>query len=142
MVVLPLIMIWQYIDMTHFFFVCVFFRLAHRCYLEMALIHLQEFVQIPPPSGHLTPPPSPTPDETSKVLWNVFVYNSRVMYINVSYCNMYVHMCLWFSQETVRETYLLLCWICLRIALKVGIDIIHTSVRSVFNANDSVTFYK
>ncbi|KAG1953321.1 cilia- and flagella-associated protein [Pimephales promelas] len=61
-------------------------RLAHRCYLEMALIHLQEFVQIPPPSGHLTPPPSPTPDETSK--------------------------------ETVRETYLLLCWICLRIALK------------------------
>ncbi|KAK7149598.1 hypothetical protein R3I94_009044 [Phoxinus phoxinus] len=61
-------------------------RLAHRCYLEMALIYLQDFVQIPPPPGHLTPPPSPTHDETSK--------------------------------ETVRGTCLLLCWICLRIALK------------------------
>ncbi|KTG47578.1 hypothetical protein cypCar_00019462 [Cyprinus carpio] len=61
-------------------------RLTHRCYLEMALIYLQECEQITPPPKHLTPPPSTTPDESSK--------------------------------EIVRETYLLLSWICLKIALK------------------------
>ncbi|XP_048011696.1 cilia- and flagella-associated protein 54 isoform X3 [Megalobrama amblycephala] len=45
---------------------CQSLRLAHRCYLEMALIYLQEIEQITTPPGHLTPPPSPTPDETSK----------------------------------------------------------------------------
>ncbi|XP_073695305.1 cilia- and flagella-associated protein 54 [Garra rufa] len=57
-------------------------RLTHRCYLEMALIYLQECEQVIPSSENLTP----APEETSK--------------------------------ETVRDTCLLLCWICLRIALK------------------------
>ncbi|XP_026065483.1 cilia- and flagella-associated protein 54 isoform X3 [Carassius auratus] len=61
-------------------------RLTHKCYLEMALIYLQECEQITPPPKHQTPPPSPTHDESSK--------------------------------ETVRETYPLLSWICLRMALK------------------------
>ncbi|XP_058629752.1 cilia- and flagella-associated protein 54-like isoform X3 [Onychostoma macrolepis] len=55
-------------------------RLTHSCYLEMALIYLQECEQVISPSEY------PTPDETRK--------------------------------EIVRETCLLLCWICLRIALK------------------------
>ncbi|XP_050964277.1 cilia- and flagella-associated protein 54-like [Labeo rohita] len=57
-------------------------RLTHRCYLEMALIYLQEFEQIIRTSENLTP----ALEETSK--------------------------------ETVRDTCLLLCWICLKIASK------------------------
>nr|XP_055046418.1 cilia- and flagella-associated protein 54-like isoform X2 [Misgurnus anguillicaudatus] len=36
--------------------------LIHRCYLEMALVYLQQWEQ----PAHLTPPTSPTPDEASK----------------------------------------------------------------------------
>ncbi|XP_057180735.1 cilia- and flagella-associated protein 54-like [Triplophysa rosa] len=60
--------------------------LIHRCYLEMALVCLQQWEQVSPPLVHLARPPSSTPEETSK--------------------------------ETVGENYLLLFWVCLRIALK------------------------
>ncbi|KAK2892722.1 hypothetical protein Q8A67_012710 [Cirrhinus molitorella] len=61
---------------------CQSLRLTHRCYLEMALIYLQECEQIIPPSENSTP----APDVTNK--------------------------------DAVRDTCLLLCWICLRIAVK------------------------
>ncbi|KAA0721041.1 Cilia- and flagella-associated protein 54 [Triplophysa tibetana] len=60
--------------------------LIHRCYLEMALVCLQQWEQIAPPPVHLARSPSSAPEETTK--------------------------------ETVGEKYLLLFWVCLRIALK------------------------
>ncbi|XP_051974973.1 cilia- and flagella-associated protein 54 [Xyrauchen texanus] len=40
--------------------------LIHSCYLKIALIYLQKWEQSDPPPAHLTSPPSPKPDKTSK----------------------------------------------------------------------------